>query len=269
MKTGPFNLRKFTVAPEAKVQYTMQAGDQTVNLNEYLGRRVSFDFTGRIHCIECSRQTKKSFNQGYCFPCFKRLAACDRCIVSPELCHFHEGTCREPKWGEANCFTPHVVYLANSSGLKVGITRRSQVPTRWIDQGAVQAIPMLEVPDRRASGLLEVAFKKYVADRTNWQRMLKGSPEDVDLEAERERLLELCAEEVAGVGGAKPLADSQPQQFDYPVEVYPAKVKSLNPEKTPILEGVLEGLKGQYVILDTGVFNARRYGGYELSFQVV
>lgn len=267
MKTGPFNLRKFTVAPDARVRYSMQTDDQAVDLNDYLGRRVGFHFTGKIHCIECGRQTKKSFNQGYCFPCFKRLAACDRCIVSPELCHFHEGTCREPEWGEANCFTPHVVYLANSSGLKVGITRQNQVPTRWIDQGAVQAIPMLEVPHRRASGLLEVAFKKHVADRTNWQRMLKGTPENVDLEAERERLLDLCAEDVAAVEGVKPLPESQPVRFDYPVEAYPEKVKSLNPEKAPVLEGILEGLKGQYVILDSGVFNARRYGGYEVSFQ--
>lgn len=266
MQTVEFNLRKFRVSAEGTVQYSFEAGEETVELNRYLGESVRFAFTGKIHCVECGRETAKSFNQGHCYPCFKRLASCDRCIVSPERCHYHEGTCREPEWGEANCFAPHVVYLANSSGLKVGITRHTQVPTRWIDQGASQAIPMLEVPSRRASGLLEVAFKQHVADRTDWRKMLKGEPEPLDLAAERERLLSLCADEVAAVEGAMPVAAPEVHEFEYPVDEYPEKVKSLNPEKTPVIEGVLKGLKGQYVILDCGVFNARRYGGYQLTF---
>src|SRR5690554_4764181 len=156
------------------VAYTLAVGDARIALNDLMGRKVRIDFEGVIRCIHCDRTTKKSFNQGYCYPCFRKLAACDSCIMSPEKCHYHLGTCREPEWGEANCMVEHVVYLANSSGLKVGITRATQVPTRWIDQGAVTAIPMLRVASRYLSGLVEVACKNHVADRTNWRAMLKG-----------------------------------------------------------------------------------------------
>ncbi len=136
------NLRKMRVEDASPVRYFMRFNELEVEMNPLIGRPVTLAFSGRIQCIACGRVSKKSFNQGYCFPCFRSLARCDRCIVSPELCHFHLGTCREPDWGQANCMQPHVIYLANSSGVKVGITRRSQLPTRWIDQGAVEAVPL-------------------------------------------------------------------------------------------------------------------------------
>ena len=265
-QTELFNLRKLRVQDNGGVRYTLMAGDRDIDLNAYIGRQVKLEFSGKIHCVACGRATKKSFNQGHCFPCFKRLASCDRCIVSPEYCHYHLGTCREPDWGEANCMQPHVVYLANSSGLKVGITRGTQVPTRWIDQGAAQALPMLVVPNRLASGQVEVAFKAHVADKTDWRRMLKGEPVAVDLVAERQRLMELCRDAIDSVAGAEPVLDTEPVRFDYPVREYPEKVKSMNPGKTPIIEGQLVGIKGQYLIFDCGVFNARTYAGYELRF---
>ena len=161
-------LRKMPVA-SAPVSYTLTVGDTKLPLQDFLGKTVQIDFDGVIRCIHCDRKTNKSFNQGYCFPCFRKLAACDSCIMSPEKCHYHEGTCREPEWGETHCMTEHVVYLANSSGLKVGITRASQVPTRWIDQGAVEAIAMMRVATRQLAGFVEVACKQHVADRTNWR----------------------------------------------------------------------------------------------------
>ena len=156
------------------VHYQLPVGEVLIDLNPLLGQEISLVYSGKIFCIECARKTNKSFNQGYCFPCLRRLAACDTCIVRPELCHYHEGTCREPQWGEAHCMQPHVVYLANSSGLKVGITRKTQVPTRWIDQGAIQALPIVEVDTRLQSGLIETALKSTVNDKTDWRRMLKG-----------------------------------------------------------------------------------------------
>ena len=127
---------------EEVVDYRMVFGDVEVPLNQYLGSTLQLSFDGVINCIHCDRKTNKSFNQGYCYPCFKRLAQCDSCIVSPEKCHYHEGTCREPEWGETHCMIDHIVYLANTSGIKVGITRGTQVPTRWMDQGATQAKPI-------------------------------------------------------------------------------------------------------------------------------
>ena len=184
-------LRKMPVEASAPVGYTLTVGDTKLPLQDFLGKTVQIDFDGVIRCIHCDRKTNKSFNQGYCFPCFRKLAACDSCIMSPEKCHYHEGTCREPEWGETHCMTEHVVYLANSSGLKVGITRASQVPTRWIDQGAVDAIPMMRVATRQLAGFVEVACKQHVADRTNWRAMLKGDVPELDLAQERRRILEL------------------------------------------------------------------------------
>lgn len=268
--TGP--LRKMATAVGAPVRYELPLGGARVPLNVLLGRRVELDYHGAITCQHCGRATRKSFNQGYCYPCFRRLAACDSCIVSPEKCHYDAGTCREPAWGQQHCLQPHVVYLANSSGLKVGITRGTQVPTRWIDQGAVQALPILGVQTRRQSGLVETLLKQHVADRTNWRAMLKGQAESIDLTAERDRLLALCREGIDelqqqfGLQAIQPL-DAEPLRFDYPVLQYPAKVSSLDLEKTPQIAGTLLGIKGQYLMLDSGVINIRKYGAYHITFR--
>ncbi|MGR4058284.1 DUF2797 domain-containing protein, partial [Pseudomonas aeruginosa] len=148
-------LSKMTARLEsnAPVQYAFRLDDREVAVNPLIGRPLRLEYLGSIFCTHCGRKTKKSFSQGYCYPCFTRLAQCDSCIVSPEKCHYEQGTCREPEWGERFCMTDHVVYLANSSGVKVGITRASQIPTRWIDQGARQALPILRVATRQQSGL--------------------------------------------------------------------------------------------------------------------
>lgn len=141
------------------IQYHLPMDDELVNMNDLLGQHVTIRYDGLIHCSHCGRKTNKSFSQGFCYPCMQSLAQCDMCIMKPETCHYDQGTCREPEWGEKHCMIEHVVYLANSSGLKVGITRHSQVPTRWIDQGAIQAIPLIRVKTRQQSGLVEDALK--------------------------------------------------------------------------------------------------------------
>ena len=266
-------LRKMPVEAGDPVTYTIAVGDTRISLNELIGRPVRLDFGGVIRCIHCDRTTKKSFNQGFCYPCFRKLAACDSCIMSPEKCHYHLGTCREPEWGETHCMVEHVVYLANSSGLKVGITRASQVPTRWIDQGAVDAIPMVRVATRYIAGLVEVACKAHVADRTNWRAMLKGDIPELDLENESRRMLELIAGDLEALREAHGqdsirAADERALGLSYPVQVWPEKIKTHNLDKTPEVEGVLEGIKGQYLILDTGVINIRKFTGYEVRFRV-
>lgn len=267
------NLRKMRTRLENPVQYCVPLGDQELPLNEYLGQSLTLDYNGVINCIACGRKTNKSFNQGYCYPCFKKLAQCDSCIVSPEKCHFAEGTCREPEWAQEHCMTDHFVYLANTSGLKVGITRGSQVPTRWMDQGATQALPIFRVATRLQSGLVETAFKAHTADKTHWQAMLKGAAEDRDMHAERDQLMAACAEairsltETHGVDAIVALEDQAVVTIDYPVLEYPTKVKSLNLDKTPSVGGTLLGIKGQYLIFDTGVINLRKYGGYHLTIR--
>ena len=269
------NLRKMRTEAEDPVRYTLPVGETSIALNPLLGQTIGIRFTGNIHCIACGRKTTKSFNQGHCFPCFRDLARCDGCIVRPERCHYHEGTCREPAWGEANCMRPHIVYLANSSGVKVGITRESQVPTRWMDQGAAEALPIARVASRRLSGLVEVAFKAHVADRTDWRRMLKGEPEPEDLAARRDALLEKCGPVLDDVTDEHDptapefIADAACLAFRYPVIEYPVKVTSINLDKTPEVTGKLMGMKGQYLILETGVMNVRKYGGYEVEIKGV
>ena len=267
-------LRKMPAEAGNPVAYSIAVGDTRIPLNDLIGRPLRLDFDGVIRCIHCDRKTNKSFNQGFCYPCFRKLAACDSCIMSPEKCHYHLGTCREPEWGETHCMVEHVVYLANSSGLKVGITRGSQVPTRWIDQGAVDAIPMVRVATRYIAGLVEVACKAHVADQTNWRAMLKGDVPELDLAQERQRMLGLIADDLEALRqthGQDSIreVDEQGLGLSYPVQVWPAKIKTHNLDKSPEVEGVLEGIKGQYLILDTGVINIRKFTGYEVRFRVM
>jgi len=256
----------------APVTYQLLVGESAIPLNPYLGSSVRLRYLGAISCIHCGRATKKSFSQGYCYPCFQSLAQCDSCIVSPEKCHYDSGTCREPSWAEAHCLQPHIVYLANSSGIKVGITRGTQVPTRWIDQGAVQALPILGVQTRQQSGFVEMLFKRHVADKTNWRAMLKGQVDVLDLPAQRDRLLAEYAADIAGLQqrfglqAVQLLPDAEAIAIDYPVLEHPSKVTSLDFEKTPLIEGRLLGIKGQYLMLDSGVINIRKFGAYHVQF---
>lgn len=271
------NVRKMKATPsgepaDLRPEYALPLGERHLELNPLIGRTLRLRFDGAIHCVACGRETKKSFNQGYCFPCVRKLPECDICIVSPEKCHYDAGTCRDPKWADDHCMQPHYVYLSNTSGVKVGITRGSQIPTRWIDQGAAQALPIFAVRTRHQSGLLEALLKQHVADRTDWRRMLRGEPEAVDLAARRDELLAACAE---GIDGLRERfgADIEPLEenvvnLSYPVEAYPDKIKSLNFDKTAEITGILQGIKGQYLILDSGVLNIRKFGGYHLEVQV-
>jgi Protein of unknown function (DUF2797) len=265
------NLHKMRTELSQPVQYGLPVSDECIPLNPLIGKSLSLRFTGGIHCIHCGRKTSKSFNQGYCFPCFRSLARCDVCIIKPEQCHFHQGTCREPEWGMQHCMQPHYIYLANSSGVKVGITRHSQVSTRWIDQGAVQALPIVKVQSRFQAGLLEVAMKQYVSDRTSWQKMLKSQAEPIDLIEKREELLASCKEPIHelavrfGEESIEFLPDAEVLSIQYPVTEYPVKVKSFNFDKTPTVSGTLLGIKGQYLIFDTGVINIRKFGGYQVE----
>jgi len=256
------------------VQYTLPVGDDLLAMNEHIGETIKLSYKDEIHCINCGRKTKKSFAQGHCYPCFRRLASCDMCIMKPETCHFAAGTCREPEWGKANCFIPHYVYLANSSGIKVGITRGTQIPTRWMDQGAAQALPVFQVATRLQSGLLEVVLKKHVSDRTDWRKMLKSDAEPKNLQAIRDELLENCSAEIENIKkdhGADDIKviDEKVVEIKYPITEYPEKIKSLNFDKQAEIEGCLMGIKGQYLILDSGVLNIRKFAGYNIEVNFV
>jgi hypothetical protein len=257
-------LRKMDTVHDDTVRYSLPVGEARIPLNERLGQRISLRFTGRIFCLECGDRTRTSFSQGHCWKCFQTLASLDNCIVRPHTCHHHLGTCREPAWGESHCFIPHTVYLANSSGLKVGITRSHAVRARWMDQGAVEALPIASTRNRLDCGKIEYALSMHVADKTHWRRMLSGVEEPVDLRAARDRLFSLWE---ADFPGAPPpgewVTGAEPVRFQYPVLKYPEKAVSLNAAKHPDIAGTLLGIKGQYLIMDVGVINIRTHAGYE------
>ncbi len=265
-------LSKMAVRLEAPVvQYSFRLGEQQVPVNPLIGQKLRLEYLGAIHCSHCGRRTKTSFSQGYCYPCMTKLAQCDVCIMAPERCHYEAGTCRDPAWGEAFCMTDHVVYLANSSGIKVGITRANQLPTRWLDQGASQALPILRVSTRQQSGLVEDLLRSQVPDRTNWRTLLKGDAEALDLAAVRDQLFDSCADGLRALQGRfglhaiQMVTDAEVVRMRYPVQAYPTKIVSFNLDKNPVVEGTLLGIKGQYLIFDTGVINIRKYTAYQLA----
>lgn len=253
-----------------QVCYQLPIGDSVVELNPLIGHTITLIHTGNIYCCSCGKKTKKSYSQGHCYVCMTKLASCDLCIMKPETCHYDQGTCRQPEWGLKNCFVPHYVYLSNTSGIKVGITRYTQIPTRWIDQGATQGLPIIKVNSRKLSGMIEIELAKLIKDKTNWQAMLKANGDNIDLNAQavellnaiKPRLNELATE--YGKESIEILYDNI-QQIDYPVSLFPQKVKSFNFDKQPIITAKLEGIKGQYLIFDTGVINIRKYTAYEVA----
>ncbi len=263
-------MRKMRVEATDPVSYMLPVGKVEFAVNQKLGRPLTLTFTGEIFCISCARKTSKSFSQGYCFPCFKSLAECDLCIMRPETCHYHQGTCRDPGWGDSHCMQEHYVYLANSSGLKVGITRGTRIPARWIDQGATQAIAVFKVRNRRHSGLIEVALKKQVSDRTDWRKMLQGAAELQDMRAARDEILDNARTDLENARQVNPglewqQLDQAPINLTYPVQHYPGKVASLSFDKTRKISGVLRGIKGQYLMFDCGVLNIRKFSGYKVT----
>ena len=255
---------------DGAVQYRLPVGEEEIELNAFIGKTLTLTHTGNIFCCSCGKKTKKSYSQGHCFVCVKKLASCDMCIMKPETCHFAEGTCREPQWGEDNCFVDHYVYLSNTSSIKVGITRHTQIPTRWIDQGATQGLPIAKVKNRLISGLVEIELAKLIADKTNWRTLLKGNNEPLALKEAALELLPQIEETIAKIQAehgedSVELLDENILDITFPVNEFPTKIVSHNFDKNPEVTGVLNGIKGQYLLFDTGVINIRKFGSYEVT----
>ncbi|AZL86764.1 DUF2797 domain-containing protein [Aliivibrio salmonicida] len=255
---------------DGAVQYRLPVGNEEIELNAFIGQTLTLTHTGNIFCCSCGKKTKKSYSQGHCFLCMKKLASCDMCIMKPETCHFAEGTCRQPQWGEENCFVDHYVYLSNTSSLKVGITRHTQIPTRWIDQGATQGLPIAKVKNRLISGLVEIELAKLIADKTNWRTLLKGNNNPLALKEAALELLPQVEEAIAKIQAehgddSVELLDENILNIRFPVNEFPVKIISHNFDKNPEVTGILNGIKGQYLLFDTGVINIRKFGSYEVT----
>ncbi|MDR9458199.1 MAG: DUF2797 domain-containing protein [Salegentibacter sp.] len=247
-----------------KVQYYLIFEDDFINMNQLLGKTLSINFL-RYQCLNCGLQ-KKIFRQGYCYDCFNSIPQAGDWVISPELSKAHlDEEDRDLEFEKRAQLQPHVVYLANSSDVKVGVTRRSQIPTRWIDQGAHEAIEIVEVPNRYLAGITEVALKSHVSDKTNWRKMLTNDVLDLDLAEIRENLKQYIPEEAREYY----LANNKETEIEFPVLEFPKKIKTLNLGKTPFYEGVLKGIKGQYLLFEDGtVFNVRGHEGFVIELQV-
>jgi hypothetical protein len=288
---GHLRKLKHSINPKSNVQYRFTLVDSKyaslqnegkspelkdhlfeTELNDFLGKKIKLEYQDQINCVSCGRKTNKSFNQGYCYPCLNTKAECDVCIIKPELCHFDNGTCRDNDFAETYCNINHSIYLSLTSGLKIGITRQNQERTRWVDQGAIQAIRIATTNRRYHAGLIEKELAKNVADKTNWRKMLKNEYPEIDIKQEKQNMIEIMIDNLERNNYGQNfsyiydnISDDEAQkivQIKYPVLEYPQKITSFNLDKNPIVEGVLQGIKGQYLILDTGVINMRKYCGY-------
>lgn len=243
-------------------QPTLLVGEQEVAMAPLIGQTLRLHHDGVIRCSHCDRVSKRSFGQGYCYPCFKKLARCDLCIMSPTRCHFAAGTCREPGWAQDFCFAPHSVYLANSNGLKVGITGAEREPTRWADQGAVAALVLLHCDTRQLSGTMEAQLAATISDRTPWRKLVSTDAEPIDLDAARSVALAQLGELPDGVRAAV----AAPLKIRYPIARY-GPTKTLALEKSPLFESELIGIKGQYLLFADGIFNVRRHTAFHIELQ--
>lgn len=263
--THKIELRKMPVVlnDDNSVSYFI---NKNISINEFIGKEITVTFHGNIYCIACGRKTSKSFAQGFCFPCFKNSPLNSECIIHPELCKAHLGEGRDPEWEEEHHNKPHYVYLAATDKVKVGITRDTQIPTRWIDQGASEAIKLAKTPNRYLAGVIEVALKDTFDDKTNWQSMLKNNiDESIDLLQTKHELEKILPGDIAQY-----ICDEdEVTHISYPVLEYPNKIKSINLDKDLSISGKLMGIKGQYLIMDNErVINIRKYAGYEVSIEV-
>jgi hypothetical protein len=257
-------LRKMQTEIGSPIQYFLVFENDFINFNQALNKKLNLKFI-KFQCLSCGKD-KPIYRQGFCKSCFFETPSAGDWIMKPELSTAHLGKeDRDLEYEKKVQLQPHIVYLANSSNVKVGVTRKAQVPTRWIDQGAHEAIEIVEVPNRYLAGITEVALKDHVGDKTNWRKMLTNSVEDVNLVEWRDKLKSYIPEEAQEYF----ITSNTETNLEFPVVQYPEKVQSLNLDKTPSFEGILKGIKGQYLIFeDNTVFNVRGSEGYYVGIDI-
>ncbi len=258
-------LRKMKTEFGNPIKYSILLNDN-IDLNSFIGKRLEVGWTGIIVCSGCQKTIKKSFGDGFCFDCFSTGAESSPCIIRPELCRAHLGEGRDVEWEKAHHDVEHVVYLASTNTIKVGVTRGTQVPARWIDQGAAKAIVFAKTPNRYEAGRLEVELKTIYSDKTNWQKMLKNEIDDaIDLIEEKWNLYDTLPEDLLSFFSE----DDDFMELQYPVEYYPNVIKSISLDKSSSFSDVLIGIKGQYLMFEDGsVFNVRKHTGYEVLIAI-
>ena len=247
------------------VKYELPIGLEKIKLNQFIGYEINIKFKGDIFCVACNKKIKKTFMQGFCYPCFINSPNTSDCILRPHLCKAQDGISRDMEWSKKHCLKDHYVYLSLTSNLKVGVTRGSQIPTRWIDQGAHYAIKFAKTPNRFLAGCIEIEISKYISDRTQWRKMLQGDFEKINLLNRKNKLSKKLSLKLK-----KYISNNNSIiKIEYPNLKKLSKIKSINLEKNPNISGKITGIKGQYIIIDnTFVLNVRKYTGYVLEISL-
>jgi hypothetical protein len=265
------NIRKMRSSLDEEVQYQLPLynvlePEHFIPMNALIGKELEMDFEHEIHCVVTGKKIKKPYGEGMSFDAFMQSPQASPSIIRPELSRIHEGVAlRDFEWEMEHHMQPHVTYLSLTSGVKVGVTRLTQIPTRWIDQGATQALIIAEVPYRQLAGLIEVALKDHFADKTNWRDMLKNSAEDADLQDAKSHIYSYLPADLQQYL----VDDEEVLDIHYPVIQYPQKVKSIKLDKVPSIKQKLMGIKGQYLIFENGeVLNIRSHAGYKVSLEI-
>ncbi len=246
-----------------KVNYSLFLNDKPLLINDIVGKEIILEHTGVINCIKCGAVTKKSYAQGFCYNCMISASETEDCVLKPALCKAHLGIARDIEYAREHCLKPHFVYLSNTGVVKVGVTRQSQIPTRWVDQGATTAIKLCKTPNRHIAGMIEIHLNQFFTDKTLWRKMVTNNVENENMNQQKEIAISHLNETM------KPFIDSENRvyNFIYPVNKYPAKPQTATFDKQNKFEGILTGVKGQYLIIDgEQVFNVRRHNGYEVNF---
>ena len=255
-------IKKMKSSLAVQVQYQLPIDDKLIPLNELIGKTVQFSFAGEIFCIKCNIPIKKTFAQGYCFPCFRDSAETSECILRPELCRAHEGESRDMEWSKTHCLTDQYVYMSFTGNFKIGVTRSSQVPTRWVDQGATAAVLLCQTPNRYLAGVIEVYLKEFYSDRTNWRKMLSENFDQPNFSDIYKEVLERLNKKFSDY-----TIDKDWVNINYPILSYPEKIKSISFDKQNIFEDRLIGIKGQYLLFENNVLNIRKHTGYKVELQ--
>ena len=247
------------------IKYKLPIGVETLNLNEQIGLKIKISYEGKITCIACNKKINKTYMQGYCYPCFILLPQTEECVFKPHLCRAHKGKARDMNWAKKNCLTTTYVYLSLTSNLKVGVTRASHIPSRWIDQGAHYAIKFAETPNRFLAGMIELELSTHISDRTKWRQMIQGTYDMIDLVYKKNELSSIISHKYKQYI----INDNDLVQLQYPMVNIPNKIISINLDKNPEVSGILTGIKGQYIIIDNErVLNIRKYTGYFINIDL-
>lgn len=259
-------LRKMRTEFTSPVNYFIEDSDTSIEISNFVGKEIEIIFQHQINCIKCGKQINKTFGQGFCYACFVSAPEAEACVLHPEKCTAHEGVARDMEYAKESCLKAHYVYLSKTSNIKVGVTRQSQIPTRWIDQGATEAIKLAKTPYRQLAGAIEVELKKNFADKTQWQKMLKNIfQDDSSLPEAKKRAIELLPAEFCKFV----INDNRIYNIEFPVLGNPTKIKSVKLDKISSIKGILTGIKGQYLIFDNqNVINIRSHSGYNVDMRI-